>query len=156
MNKTIFSMLVATLVCVAVSTARADDGIASGKLADMGLSSLSMMSDSDALAVRGKGFDGFNGCDGCNPRPRKAPSSAAFGNSFATVAACDGCGAGISHSENGYAAEGTYGAGGSNVSEAGFVKTTVESVVIDGITRSVTTTSGLRVFAGGSSSAMSF
>ena len=153
MNKTILSMLVATLVCVAVSTARADDGIASGKLADMGLSSLSMMSELDALAVRGKGF---TGCDWCNPRPRKPPSSAAFGNSFATVAVCDGCGTGDAHSENGYAAEGTYGAGGTNASEAGFLRTNIESVEIDGVVRSVTTISGLKVFAGGSSSAMSF
>jgi hypothetical protein len=132
-------------------------------LAEMGLSDLSIMSDSDALAVRGKGFAGGsqNGsCRLCGPRAKKEPWSSAFGNSFATITlgdACPDCGPdGTAHSENGYAAEGPYAASGENFSEAGAEVTNIETVVIDGSTKSITTTLKARVFAGGFSSAMSF
>jgi hypothetical protein len=55
-----------------------------------------------------------------------------------------------------YAAEGPYAASGENFSEAGAEVTNIEVVVIDGSTKSVTTTLKARVFAGGFSSAMSF
>ena len=154
MSKTFLSLLGAALVCVAASTATANDGIAAGTLADMGLAGLDVMSDSDALSIRGKGFAGGykTACKFCGPRATKEPWSAAFGNSFATIETKDGA----AHSENGYAAEGPYGASGENFSEAGSVVTNVEVVVIDGVTKSITTTCSTRVFAGGFSSAMSF
>jgi hypothetical protein len=155
MNKVLLSTLVAALVYVAAGTANAADGISSTTLGDMGFSGLTVMSDSDALSIRGKGFAGGhqNGrCRTCGPRGKKQPWSAAFGNSFATIETEDG----IAHSENGYAAEGPYGASGENFSEAGSVVTNVEIVVIGDVTKSITTTCTKRVFAGGFSSAMSF
>lgn len=154
MSKKIFSLAVAMLMSVAVS-AQAEDGIAASTLADMGLGGLSVMSDSQALAVRGKGYCGgnYSGCKTCGPRGKKSPWSSAFGNSFATYQDKNGNG---SHSENGYTAEGPYAASGENFSEAGGIVTNTETVVVDGITKTVTTTCSTKVFAGGYSSAMSF
>ena len=153
--KAILSLLAAALVCVAAGTANAADEISSSTLQEMGFSGLSVMSDSDALAIRGKGFSGGHRtrvCKTCAPRAKKSPWSAAFGNSFATIETKDG----VAHSENGYAAEGPYAASGENFSEAGSVETNVEIVVIGDVTKSITTICTKRVFAGGFSSSMSF
>ena len=83
---------------------------------------------------------------------RSAPYSRATGNSFATIEVKDGG----SHSENSYFAEGPYGASGENYSEAGSEITNIETVDIGGVVKTVTTTCTTKVFAGGSSSAMSF
>jgi hypothetical protein len=150
MNKAILSTCVAALVLVTAATASASNGISRGTLAEMGLSGLSVMSDSDALAIRGKGF-----CHVCGPR--KDSSSVAFGNSFATISLdCPDCAEGTAHSENGYAAEGAFAASGENFSEAGAEVTNIEVMVIDGSTTSITKTLKARVFAGGFSSAVSF
>ena len=88
MSKAILSTLVATLIGVAASTAHAANGISTSTLADMGLSGLTVMSDSDALAIRGKGYAGGSqngGCRLCGPRAKKEPWSAAAGNSFANI-----------------------------------------------------------------------
>ena len=68
----------------------------------MGLGGLAVMSDEEAMSVRGHGFMGGS-------------SAAVFGNSFATFTSP----LGTSHSENGYAAEGNKFAFGKNFSEAG-------------------------------------
>ncbi len=71
MSKAILSTLVATLIGVAASTANAANGISADALADMGLSGLTVMSDNDALAIRGKGYAGGSqngGCRLCGPR----------------------------------------------------------------------------------------
>ena len=60
MSKVLLSTLVAALVCVAVSNAKAANGISASTLNDMGFSALTVMSDSDALAIRGKGFNGHS------------------------------------------------------------------------------------------------
>lgn len=153
MSKLFLSTFVAAIVYAAASTASAADAVSTSALADMGLSDLSVMSDEDALSIRGKGFSGGHriGCKSCGMRAKK-PWSSAFGNSFATIETEDGA----AHSENGYTAEGSYGAAGDNFSEAGFETTNIEVVVIDGVTKSITTTCKTRVFAGGYSSAMSF
>lgn len=153
MSKYILS-LVATLVCLAGS-ARADQGISTSTLSEMGLSSMTVMSDSDALAVRGMGFNGGHmskGCNSCGPRGKKAPYSKAFGNSFASIDIHDGG----AHSENGYFAEGPYSASGENYSEAASQVSNIEIVDIDGVLKSVTTICTTKVWAGGSSSSMSF
>lgn len=72
-------------------------------LAAMGLESLVVMSDEEALSVRGEGFHGGS-------------SVKVFGNSFATI---NGGPNGGAHSENGYFAEGKHAAKGSNFSFAG-------------------------------------
>jgi len=73
-------------------------------LEQMGLGSLAVMSDEEALSVRGEGFHGGS-------------SVKVFGNSFASI---DGPNGGA-HSENGYFAEGKHAAKGSNFSFAGVV-----------------------------------
>jgi len=158
MSKVLLSTLFAALVCVAVSNAKAADGISAGTLNDMGFSALTVMSDSDALAIRGKGFNGHSSnCTQCN---RTEPSTRAFGNSFATMRleGCPDCVPieGGSHSENGYVAKGPYYSAGTNFSEAGAVYTTIESVDIGGVNNTLTKTTSARVFAGGFSSATAF
>jgi hypothetical protein len=153
MSKYILSMA-AVLVCLAGS-ARADEGISPNTLSDMGLAGLTVVSDHDALAIRGMGFRGGNhskGCSTCGARGKKAPYSRASGNSFATI----GVENGGAHSENAYFAEGPYGASGENYSEAGSEITNIETVDIGGVSKTVTTTCKTLIFAGGSSSAMSF
>jgi hypothetical protein len=152
MSKHILSM-VAMLVCVAGS-ARADEGISTSTLSDMGLSGLTVVSDHDALAIRGMGFRGgmHSKCNSCGPRGKVSPYSKAYGNSFATIDIKDGG----SHSENGYFAEGPYAASGENYSEAASQVTNIEIVDIGGVLKSVTTVCTTKVWAGGSSSSMSF
>jgi hypothetical protein len=156
MSKVFLSTLVAALVCVAVSNAKAANGISAGTLNEMGISSLAVMSDSEGLAIRGKGFSGID-CDDCG---RAESSARAFGNSFATMnlESCPDCVAidGSSHSENGYLSEGGMFASGTNFSEAGAVFTTVESVDIGGVVSTVTNSTTARVFAGGFSTARAF
>lgn len=159
MSKVTLATLVAALFCVA-GTASADEGISFSTLDDMGLSGLTVMSDHDALAIRGKGFGlhrRFKDKDCCGPRGGK-PGSEAFGNSFATINVenCPDCVTGGAHSENAYNAEGPYAASGDNYSEAGASITKVEIVDIDGILKSVTNVCTTKVWAGGNSSAMSF
>jgi hypothetical protein len=155
MSKVLFSTMVAALVCAAVSNAKAANGISAGTLNAMGLSGMTIMSDNEALAVRGKGFTGI--CDSCD---RTEPQTRAFGNSFATMnlASCPDCVAmnGGSHSENGYIAQGPYYSAGTNFSEAGAVHTTVESVDVNGSVTTLTKSTSARVFAGGFSTARAF
>jgi hypothetical protein len=162
MSKVILSTLVAALVCVAGS-AQAANGISSSTLGQMGLSGLSLMSDQDALAIRGLGVDGGNfhlskAC--CGPRGSASPSSMAVGNSTATISVgnvadnCPGCNiTGDAHSQNGYLAMGPYSASGSNYSEAGVTITKAE--IVDGV-GALLTTCTTKVWAGGNSSAKSF
>jgi hypothetical protein len=161
MNKVLFSMLAVALICAA-SSAKAETGISSQTLNDMGLSGLTVMSDSHALAVRGKGFVGGgsrDGCSLCGPRGGR-PATAVFGNSVATIVLPDECPdcipTGSAHSENGYIAAGPYFSSGTNFSEAGAVISKVEAVDIGGVVTSVTNVTTVRVFAGGSSSARAF
>ncbi|HEY4234030.1 MAG TPA: hypothetical protein VGM76_11425 [Lacipirellulaceae bacterium] len=163
MSKVIFATLVAALVCVAGS-AKAANGIASSTLGQMGLTGLSVMSDSDAMAIRGLGFTGVShsmgsgGC--CGPRGSASPSATAAGNGFATMNvdtgnnACPTCTqSGSSHSENSYSAHGPYSASGDNYSEAG--STITKSEVVDGV-GSVINTCTVTIYAGGHSSAKAF
>jgi hypothetical protein len=71
-------------------------------LADMGLGGLVVVSDDDALSIRGQGFKGGS-------------SVRIFGNSFATINTKHGG----AHSENGYVADGKHFAAGGNFSFAG-------------------------------------
>jgi hypothetical protein len=154
MSKAILSTLVAALVSVAGS-AIADQGISSSTLNEMGLSGMTVMSDTEALAIRGMGVD--LDCDSC---VRVQPSAEAFGNSFATINIenCPDCIEidGGSHSQNAYAAAGPYYAAGTNFSEAGASYTTVEIVDVGGVITSLTKSTTTRVFAGGFSTARAF
>jgi hypothetical protein len=141
--------LALVLTATMSGTTFAEDGWPSrDTLGAMGLSSMTVMSDSDAMSVRGQGFKGY----GKFPRGRVAPYSRAFGSSFANIEKPGG----DAHTENGYFAEGPYAASGDNFSEAGFEITNIETVDVDGVVKTITTTHAGRVFAGGYSSAMSF
>jgi len=95
----------AALVAVGQSAVQAEGQRPSQQtLADMGLGGLVVMSDDEAMAVRGHGFKGGG---------RSAVS--VFGSSFATIDTP----LGGAHSENGYTAEGKHFAKGANFSEAG-------------------------------------
>ncbi len=152
MNKVILSALVAALVCVGGSVAFADNGTpSSSSLSEMGLSGLEVMSDGDALAIRGKGYNGYR-VRPYRPSGASKPWSAAYGNSWANVGH-RGAGAGTT---NGYAAEGKYAASGENFSEAGKTTTKTKIVDINGSVKSITKINSVYVFAGGFSSSMSF
>jgi hypothetical protein len=163
MSKVILSTLVAALVCVAGS-AKAANGISSSTLGQMGLTGLSVMSDSDALAIRGLGFTGVDhsiNSSCCGPRGSASPSTLAAGHSTATMNINAGMGddcptctqTGSSHSENAYLAAGPYSASGSNYSEAG--STITKSETVEGVGALATSCSSL-VWAGGNSSAKGF
>ena len=162
MNKGILSMLAVTLVCVAGS-AKAANGISASAMSQMGLSGLTVMSDSDALAIRGLGFSGVDHSMGgtcCGPRGSASPSASASGNSFATMNvdtgndSCPTCTqSGSSHSENSYSASGPYSASGDNYSEAG--STISKSETVAGVGQVVTTCT-VTIYAGGHSSAKAF
>jgi hypothetical protein len=151
MSKVILSTLVAALVCVASANA---EGISNKSLGAMGLGGMKIMTDSDAMVVRGKGFEGCSSCD------RTDPATRAIGNSFATIilANCPDCVliGGTSHSENAYVAAGPYYSAGTNFSEAGAAYTTVESVDVGGVVTTLTKSTSARVFAGGFSTARAF
>src|SRR3989338_8573036 len=82
MSKSILSLLAAALVCVAASSVLANEGtIASGTLNDMGLSALQVMSDSQAMEIRGMGYEG--GHDGYKKKKDDRPNASAEGRSWA-------------------------------------------------------------------------
>jgi hypothetical protein len=152
MNKTIFSTLVATLICVA-GTAKAADGISSSTLRQMGLTEFAAMSDHDALKVRGMGFVGLGCCGGTN---LVSPSATAIGSSTAAITSlgCLDCNVtSSSTTTNSYNAVGNNYASGSNYSEAGVTFTTAN--IIDGVGASLTTSS-TKIWAGGNSTAKAF
>lgn len=103
-----FALAVVVITAVG-SRAHAQGGRPSGDvLSAMGLGGMTVMSDDDAMSIRGHGY-------------KQSSSVAVFGNSFATVDSTYG----TAHSENGYAADGKHFAAGGNYSEAGIViKTT--------------------------------
>lgn len=150
MNKTIFTLVVA--VACAAGSAKAADRVSADTLGQMGLSGMKVMSDRDAMAVRGLGFIGLN----CNMGTLVSPSAAASGNSTASISApgCVDCGV-VSNSatQNAYNAVGPHSASGSNYSEAGITFTSAN--ILDGIGAQVTTSS-TKVWAGGNSSAKAF
>lgn len=164
MSKAILSLLAAALVCVAGTDAQASNGTIEAKTLDsMGLSGLSVMSDSQGLTVRGLGYAGSrnsykSGRDDHKQKSSK-PWAAAEGKSWASVS-LDGrhsdeeAGAG---SHNSYAAEGNYYAAGSNFSEATLSKTDSEVIGYpDGTYASKTNVHTIHVEAGGFSNASAF
>jgi hypothetical protein len=119
----------------------------------MGHSGLVVMSESDALAIRGMGYRGHNSY---RAKKEVRTSSEAEGRSWANVELDGYKEEADAGSFNKYEAEGQYFASGENFSEATLSKT--ESTVTDypdGTTGSVTKTYTIHVEAGGFSSAKS-
>lgn len=116
--------------------------ISNETLAAMGLDGATIVTDAEAMQVRGMGYMGGG-----------VPSfSLAAGGSIAYVGAPK-AGAG---SANIYAALGPNGASGENFSEAGRTIRHTKTVRVGETVRRVTTVKSLRVYAGGFSSSMSY
>jgi hypothetical protein len=162
MSKAILSLLAAALVCAAGTSALASDEISTSTLSSMGLSGMQVMTDGQALAVRGMGFmggrNGYMSRRDDHKQEASKPWAKADGKSWASVD-LDGqhsedAGAG---SHNSYAAEGKYEASGENFSEATLSKT--DSTIVgytDGTYSSETMVHTIHVEAGGFSSAKAF
>jgi hypothetical protein len=149
MSKTILSICAAALVCVAASSVRADN-LSSDTLSAMGLSGLQVMSDSDAISIRGMGFVAPK------PKHKVSPSASAQGASFAFIGTGGKILAGAG-SVNSYSAKGKYEASGSNFSEAKLTKSFSKQVDFsDGTSSGITKTYSIHVQAGGFSSAKAF
>ncbi|TWU25960.1 hypothetical protein [Bythopirellula polymerisocia] len=137
MRKSIVLSACLAICCVIGQVHAAEGVIPSNTLDAMGLSGVKVVSDSTAAEVRGMGY---------------VPISIAAGGSFAGV----GSHHAAAGSVNGYFAAGKYAASGANGSEAGITKVHVKSIDIGGVTKTITTTKSISVYAGGYSSAMSF
>jgi hypothetical protein len=97
-----FAFAIATIALLCQSAIANDGRPSRDTLTSMGLGGLFVMSDDDALMVRGQGFQS---------------SARAFGNSLATINTKNGS----AHSENAYIADGKHFAAGANKSFAGAV-----------------------------------
>jgi len=115
--RSVLSLSVALLLIVVASPVRAEQGLPSQSLlSDMGLTGIVVMSDADAMAIRGFGYSGYgNGGYGNNGYDNKMAT--AYGYSYAKI---QGHGA-SAYSENGYNASSRRHASGYNNSFAGIV-----------------------------------
>jgi hypothetical protein len=148
MSKTLFSLLAALLVCMVATSAQADQGISSSTLDAMGLSGLTVMSDSDALSIRGMGWK-----DG---KKVKKGYAKAKGSSWASVEFEGEKKEAEAGSENEYSAKGRYKASGENGSEAELEKTYSETLDNGDGSNTITKRFRIEVSAGGYSSAKQF
>ncbi len=151
MTTKLFVTLPALALIVALSgSAFADNGISQATLQDMGLADIELMSDADAMTIRGLGWDG--GHDIPEPPTGDKPWSLAFGISYATV----GTGNASAGTVDGFVAEGKFMAAGEHFSEAGLVRVGEHELQVKGLpaTLEIHTTS-VRVYAGGFATASS-
>lgn len=104
----VLSLSVALLLFAVASPVGAEQGpLSQSMLSDMGLSGIEVMSDADAMAIRGFGY-----------QPQYSNRSAvAYGGSYASIRGYGG----NAYSENGYNANSRYRASGKNDSYAGIV-----------------------------------
>jgi hypothetical protein len=150
------SVVTAMMVCMVAVAAQADQGISSGTLDSMGLSGLAVMSDSDAMSIRGMGYRGGSR-SGYKHKKDNRPNAEADGKSWAEVELDGYKEEAEAGSRNSYEANGIYEASGDNFSEATMSKTeSTTTVFSDGTTASVTKAYSIHVEAGGFSSAKAF
>ena len=152
----LFVTLPALALVVALSgSAVADNGISQATLQDMGLAGIELMSDADAMAIRGLGWHGNTMPE--PPTSVNKPWSLAFGVSYAEVEE-DGHGHldGEAATLDGFVALGTYMASGDHFSEAGITKVESNELRVKGhpATYNINTKS-LHVYAGGYATASS-
>ena len=154
MTKIIATLPALALVVALSGSAVADNGIDSTTLADMGLTGVQVMDDSEAQQVRGLGYYG-GGYHAPQPSGDK-PWSLAFGVSYATVEGGNEWKSGGAGTLDGFAAEGKYMASGEHFSEAGVTKVESHELQVKGEPATLEIhTSSLRVFAGGFATASS-
>ena len=157
MTTKLFVTLPALALIVALSgSAVADNGISQATLQDMGLAGIELMSDADAMAIRGLGYDLSTNTPE-PPRSDNKPWSLAFGVSYAEVEenGHDWFG-GEAATLDGFVALGKYMASGEHFSEAGITKVESNELRVKGhpATMEINTKS-LRVYAGGFATASS-
>ena len=114
MMRCALTCLVAMGLCgLVIGSAQADQGMLSqSTLSAMGLSGMQVMSDSDAMEIRGHGYDPWRG------HGKKAKNMAlAWGYSYAHVHK----GKGVAHTKDGFKAKGKHKASGKHLSKAGYV-----------------------------------
>ncbi len=149
MTKLFVTLPALALVVALSASAVADNGISQATLQDMGLAGIQLMSDADAMAIRGMGYDGGNHM----PKPDKKaekPWVLAFGVSYAKVDKDGRHGDASAGTIDGFIAEGKYMAMGEHGSEAGWTKTETKILEVKGLPATLEThTKSLRVFAGG-------
>ncbi len=153
----LFVTLPALALVVALSgSAVADNGISQATLQDMGLAGIELMSDADAMAIRGMGFHGgFNMPE--SPNSENKPWSLAFGFSYAEVEQ-DHLGGldGEAGTIDLFIAEGKFMASGEHFSEAAIVNVEMHELQVKGQPATLEIkTQSLRVFAGGFATASS-
>jgi hypothetical protein len=146
----LFVTLPALALVVALSgSAVADNGISQATLQDMGLAGIELMSDADAMEIRGLGYQ--------PPAPSGGdkPWTLAFGVSYATVGS-DRHGNASAGTIDGFVAEGKYMAMGEHFSEAGITKVKSHELQVKGLPATLTIDiKSTRVFAGGFASGSS-
>jgi len=167
MSRIILAVPALALAVFLSGSAQATDGVPSDStLKAMGLAGIQVMSDGDAMAIRGKGYE---------PSDRKKGyGSWAWGRSWASVGeggTTGGSGNTVHNGNNGggnnggnagagtkdhFKSHGRYKAGGDHYSEAKIV--TTDSTTIGGKRFGITTTKvhSVYVYAGGGASAYSF
>lgn len=147
MKNVLFVLPAVAIMCLAGS-AQADNGaIDSATLSAMGLGDVQVMSESEAMEVRGMGYRG--------PRPRRS-MALAFGISFAEIGTDGYLGGGDAGTLDGFLSYGNNYAAGEHISEAVLSKETVETKSVGGVTFRTTTKMTLGIGAGGSSSSIAF
>jgi len=154
MKKFIAIVPALALVVALSNSVVADNGIGEATLADMGLAGIEVMSDTEAMEVRGLGYDG----GGYIPEPsgHDKPWSMAFGVSFANVAGGKKGHNAEAGTLDGFAAEGKYMASGEHFSEAGKTITKSHELQVKGAPATLEIhTKSVRVYAGGFATASS-
>ncbi len=146
----LFVTLPALALVVALSgSAVADNGISQATLQDMGLAGIELMSDADAMEIRGLGYQ--------PPEPSNGdkPWTLAFGVSYATVGS-NHHGTASAGTIDGFVAEGKYKAMGEHGSEAGITKIESHALLVNGLPATLTIhIKSTTVFAGGFASGSS-
>jgi len=144
------SVFVPALALVAMMSASvlAENGaISSATLNEMGLGSIATMSDSEALAVRGRGYQGFGSAKAWGSSKSEIDfdlNLGPFGNvEFETK------------SDDGFMSKGNFLAGGEHSSESLFSTTLSKTTDVSGV-GSVTKTLSLTIGIGSGGSASSF
>jgi hypothetical protein len=147
MTKLFVTLPALALAITLSSSALAENGaISAARLNEMGLAGIEVMSDAEALEVRGMGFtDGHKSL------------SLAFGISYATVETNDRhLGEGSAGTLDGFLAVGKYMAMGEHLSEATIVKSKSHELWVKGqLAEKSVWTKSLTVAAGGKASASS-
>lgn len=150
MKNVLFVLPALAVMCLATS-AQADSGaIDSATLSAMGLSGVQVVSDAEAMEVRGMGYS-----------HGKKSSAKAFGISYAYLETGGGryrssLGNGSAGTLDGFLAKGSHYAGGEHLSEAVISKETVETKSVGGIKFKTTRKMTLGIGAGGSASSIAF